>query len=170
MHMHVHAIYCLMTSTITTYAHTQTICGGSDCPVGFIWNSVVSHAVCSVLRSSFPQGGLVQDKHLIWLGPCFLLHNHGSSFLNSLDLSFDRQGSFPLILKQTGMTEGFIHLFSLQPKWPRNETIGSQQQKNTTVKCHIHHTTYKPGFELSGTDKFRHHKPIVEIQKKNVLE
>lgn len=71
------------------HMHTRAICGGSICRVGFIRNSVVSHAVCSVLRTSFPQAGLVQDKNLIWLGPCFLVHHRGPSSLNSLDLSYD---------------------------------------------------------------------------------
>lgn len=39
---------CHLTST--TYAQTQTICGGSDCPVGFICNSFMF--ACSLLSAA----------------------------------------------------------------------------------------------------------------------
>lgn len=59
--------------TLWPHAHyfsRQCVCV-CVCPFGFIWSSVMSHTVCLVLHLSLPQGRSVQDKHLIWPGPCF---------------------------------------------------------------------------------------------------
>lgn len=81
MYVHLCIIYCLMTVTVTKYAHTKTICLGSQCVS--VWVRLKLCHVTYSLLSSLPQGGLVQDKRWIWLGPCFLVHHNVSSLLNS---------------------------------------------------------------------------------------
>lgn len=89
-HMHIHKLFIWAASVCV-------------CPYGFVWNSC--HVTYSALLS-LPRGGRVQDKHLIWLGPCFLVHRRVSSLLNSPDLSCDRHGSlFLCIWMSEGMTE-----------------------------------------------------------------
>lgn len=75
MYEHVGIVYTLMTDTLTTctlFFQAVYVCVCvCMCPFGFIWSSVMSHTVCLVLHLSLPQGRSVQDKHLIWPGPCF---------------------------------------------------------------------------------------------------
>lgn len=100
MSVHLGIIYSLMTDT-WPHAHNLFVQAVCMCPFGFIWSSVMSHAVCLVLHLSLPRGGSVQDKHLIWPGPCFLVHHHGSSLVNSL--SYNRSHLFHWIFNVRSM-------------------------------------------------------------------
>lgn len=91
------------------YTHTNYSSGQSVCVHLGSFETVMSNTVCSVLHSSLPQGELVQDKHLIWLGPCFLVHHHGSSLLTPWISAVTDKG----ILLSKGMPKGFICLLSL---------------------------------------------------------
>lgn len=99
-----------------TYTHKLFIWAVSASIWVGLETHVMAHTVCSVLCLSVPQGGYVQDVHLIWLAPCFLVYHHGSSLLNSLDLSSDRQESFAWTSMSKGITKRDFTSLSLETK------------------------------------------------------
>ena len=129
-----------------THTHTQAICLCRQCVS--IWVALKPrHVTYSLLGARLVlASGRTRPRRVLdltwamfsgtptWLIPYWTLW----------DLSYDRRGSSPRIL----MSEGFFfkHLFSLQPKWPRDEIKGSQQQENNT----------RIGFEVWFLQKSKH--------------
>lgn len=88
----------------------RCFCGGSVCRLGFIWNSVVSHAVCSVLRRPRPSLGPDSSKTSTWFDCGRVFWNTAATLYGSAMTCWVGGG------RKARGSDGFVRLSSLQAR------------------------------------------------------